>query len=68
MSHFSASVRLKHRLHGFMRSFTSRRASARDRASSGLERTTWKAILWALFGPIEGSFESSVISRSTGLA
>jgi hypothetical protein len=29
---------------------------------------TWKAMRCALLGPIEGSLESSVISRSTGLA
>jgi hypothetical protein len=29
---------------------------------------TWKAMRWALLGPIEGSLESSVMSLSTGLA
>src|SRR3712207_1354102 len=68
MSHSSDSVRLKQRRHGRMRSLTSRRASASARASSGRPRTTWKAILCALLGPMEGSLESSVIRRSTGLA
>ncbi len=54
--------------HGLILSFTSCSASASPKASSFLPRITWKAMRWALLGPMEGSFESSVMSRSTGRA
>ena len=53
ISHSSASVRLKQRLHGLIFSLTSCSASASPMASSFLPLMTWKAMRWALLGPME---------------
>lgn len=51
-----------------MHSLTSLMAPASARASSLRSLMIWKAMRWALLGPMEGSFESSEMSRSTGRA
>ena len=66
IGHRGPSARLKHTSHRPMRSFTSRIAAARPKASCSGTRSTWNARRCAVRWPMPGSFASSVISLLTG--
>src|SRR5665648_1223987 len=62
---FSSWATLPQMLQNLTRAFTSRSTSASRLTSSGSSASRWKAIRWALLGPIPGSRPSSSIRSWT---